>query len=104
MAKFRFLKNRAALILTALLLLQGGMYYGLSRGNEAPTVTRPLDTFPTTIGGWRMVQQGVMEPEVRDVLRADDYLTRDYAVSPEKFANLFVAFFKSQRVGQTPHS
>ncbi len=51
-----------------------------------------------------MIQQGVMEQEVKDVLRADDYVTRDYAASPTKVANLFVAFFKSQRAGQTPHS
>jgi EpsI family protein len=38
------------------------------------------------------------------VLRADDYVTRTYAASTEKSANLFVAFFKSQRAGQTPHS
>ncbi len=51
-----------------------------------------------------MIQQGVMEQEVKDVLRADDYITRGYAAAAEQFANLFVAFFKSQRAGQTPHS
>jgi EpsI family protein len=51
-----------------------------------------------------MIQQGVMEQEIKDVLRADDYVTRDYAASPTQSANLFVAFFKTQRSGQTPHS
>jgi len=51
-----------------------------------------------------MIQQGVMEQDVKDVLRADDYITREYGASSEKVANLFVAFFKSQRAGQTPHS
>ena len=45
-----------------------------------------------------------MEQELKDALRADDYLTRDYAEPPSGIANLFVAFFKSQRAGQTPHS
>ena len=51
-----------------------------------------------------MLQQGVMEQEIKDVLRADDYVTRDYAASATQVANLFVAFFKTQRAGQTPHS
>ena len=103
MPQLDFLKGRPALILTALLVVQGSLFYGFSRG-ETPPATKPLDTFPTQLGGWRMVQQGVMEQEVKDVLRADDYVTRDYAASPTKYANLFVAFFKSQRAGQTPHS
>jgi len=103
MSQLKFLKSRAALLLTALLVVQGSLFYGFSRG-ETPPSYRPLDKFPTQIGGWRMVQQGVMEQEVKDILRADDYVTRDYAASPAKVANLFVAFFKSQRAGQTPHS
>jgi EpsI family protein len=51
-----------------------------------------------------MVREGVMEQEEKDVLRADDYLTRQYAASSGKSANLFVAYFQSQRAGQTPHS
>src|ERR1700688_2189317 len=103
MSQFNFLKSRAAFLLTAFLVVQGSLFYGFSRG-ETPPKYKPLDGFPTQVGGWRMIQQGVMEPEVTEVLRADDYVTRDYAASPTKYANLFVAFFKSQRAGQTPHS
>src|SRR6202795_3197057 len=103
MVQLSFLKGRAAIILTILLIAQGSIFYGFSRG-ETPPSYRPLDRFPKEVGGWRMVQQGVMEQDVKDVLRADDYITREYAASSEKAANLFVAFFKSQRAGQTPHS
>jgi EpsI family protein len=103
MSQLNFLKSRPAFLLTAFLVVQGSLFYGFSRG-ETPPSYKPLDGFPTQVGGWRMVQQGVMEQEVRDVLRADDYITRDYAASPTRIANLFVAFFKSQRAGQTPHS
>jgi EpsI family protein len=51
-----------------------------------------------------MVREGDMEKDERDVLRADDYLTRDYAGSGGMKASLFVAYFQSQRAGQTPHS
>jgi len=103
MARLSFLKGRAALILSVFLIAQGSIFYGFSRG-ETPPSYRPLDGFPKQLGAWRMVHQGVMEPEVKEVLRADDYVTRDYALTPEKSANLFVAFFRSQRAGQTPHS
>jgi EpsI family protein len=103
MAQLSFLKGRPAMILSFFLILQGSLFYGFSRG-ETPPSYLSLDGFPKEIGGWRMIQQGVMEQDVKDVLRADDYITREYAASPEKVANLFVAFFKSQRAGQTPHS
>jgi EpsI family protein len=103
MEQIHFLKRRAATILSVLLIVQGSLFYGLSRGEASPSY-RPLDGFPREIGEWRIVREGVMEQEIKDVLRADDYVTRTYAASTEKSANLFVAFFKSQRAGQTPHS
>ncbi len=103
MTRFSFLKSRAAMILSLLLVAQASLFYGFSRGETAPAY-RPLDGFPKQLGPWQMVEQGVMEQEVKDVLRADDYITREYSSGPEQFANLFVAFFKSQRAGQTPHS
>ena len=51
-----------------------------------------------------MVREGVIEQDDKDVLRADDYLTRQYAASLGKIGSLFVAYFQSQRAGQTPHS
>ena len=46
-----------------------------------------------------------IEKEVQDVLRADDTLNRIY-MGPESnsAAFLFIAFFKTQRSGQAPHS
>src|SRR6202162_1685192 len=103
MARLSFLKVRPAMILSSFLIIQVSLFYGFSRG-ETPPSYRALDRFPKEIGGWRMIQQGGREQDIKDVLRADDYITREYAASPEKIANLFVAFFKSQRAGQTPHS
>ena len=96
--------NRPAFILSALLGIQGAAFYGLSRRAELTPATRPLAEFPGRIGDWRMVREGAIEQEDRDVLRADDYLTRQYATSSGKSASLFVAYFQSQRAGQTPHS
>jgi EpsI family protein len=96
--------NQTALVLTALLLVQGTGYYALSSRAETIPASKPLSEFPAVIGQWRMVREGVIEQDEKDVLRADDYLTRQYASAPDKTASLFVAYFRSQRAGQTPHS
>ena len=95
--------NRPAIILSSLLVVQGGAFYGLGRRAEVIPLSKPLSDFPAVIGGWRMVREGTIEPDERDVLRADDYLTRQYGRQGET-ASLFVAYFGSQRAGQTPHS
>ncbi len=98
------LPTRPTLILTTLFVAQGAAFYGLGLRPEAVPPSKPLSGLPTVIGDWRMVREGEIDQDERDVLRADDYLTRQYAASSGKSANLFVAYFQSQRAGQTPHS
>ncbi len=98
------MRKSPTLVLSALFLLQGAAFYGLSWRAEVIPASKPLSQLPTAIGGWRMVREGVIEQEEKDVLRADDYLTRQYVASPGKSVSLFVAYFRSQRAGQTPHS
>ena len=95
--------SRAALILTILLLAQAAVFYGFSRGELAPP-HRPLDQLPGVLGDWKLLKTGVMEKEIQDVLKADDYTTRWYGKPNAPVASLFVAFFASQRTGQVPHS
>jgi EpsI family protein len=96
--------KRAVIILTVLLLLQAAVFYGSTRREYIPLV-RPLSELPIEFGSWKLAQEGVIEPEVRDILKADDLLTRSYVnVQSRANGNLFVAFFKSQRTGQAPHS
>jgi EpsI family protein len=96
--------RRTALVLGALFVVQGTAFYGLSLRAELIPRSKPLAEFPMVIGEWRMLREGVIEQEDKDVLRADDYLTRQYASASGQRANLFVAYFRSQRAGQTPHS
>jgi EpsI family protein len=88
--------------LTLLLVIQAVLFYSASHG-EATPLASPLKAFPQTVGAWRMVQEGVIDQETQDILRADDTMTRAYA-GPGGGANLFVAYFKTQREGQSPHS
>jgi EpsI family protein len=101
---FGFLKSTRARVLTVLLLAQLAGLFAVSR-REAVPLARPLAEFPKQVGGWTLAQEGVVDQETMDVLRADDLLTRTYVDAARgRGANLFVAFFKSQRTGQAPHS
>jgi len=99
-----FLRTPHAAILSLVLVAQAVVVFGFSRAESAPPL-RPLKDCPTQFGDWRMVSEGVIEKEVQDVLRADDTMTRLYKQGATGFpVSLFVAYFKTQRTGQTPHS
>ena len=99
-----FLKSRQAKILSAILISQALLFYGMSRA-EANPESRPLSGLSEQLGSWRMSKQGVIDDETREVLKADELLNRGYVnMALRVEANLFVAYFKTQRTGQTPHS
>ena len=102
-SKTSFFTRPPVIILSVVLIAQACLLYGFSRGETIP-LSRPLDGFPQQVGDWRMTAQGVMEPEVQAVLRADDYLNRDYTDASGRMANFYVAYWRSQRAGQTPRS
>src|SRR5512142_690266 len=113
----RLLNSKPAFWLTGALLVQGAFFYAIaSRPELAPPVS-PLSTFPRLLGSWQLSQDIPIEKDIQDVLRADDTMNRLYvygtsgAIPPEAdvcryapCANLFVAYFKTQRSGQSPHS
>jgi EpsI family protein len=99
-----FLRNKYALAATFVLAAQTAGFHAISRRENVPPA-RPLAEFPLQLGDWQLAQEGVVEKEVMDVLKADDVLNRTYYdPATGRAANLFVAYFKSQRAGQAPHS
>jgi EpsI family protein len=96
------LSNRYARILTGALLVQAVLFYTASHGDAVP-LKQPLSQFPMTLGAWHTVSVGVVDKETLDILKADDTMSRNYA-SPMGVVNLWVAYFKTQRTGQSPHS
>ncbi len=101
----RFLNNRYARALSALLLLQLFAFYLIASRREKTLETGPLALFPESFSGWTAVRTYPIEQETLDVLRADDTLDRLY-VEPARNRGviLFIAYFKTQRYGQSPHS
>lgn len=102
MAVTNLTHNKYLRVLSVVLVGQAVLFYSASHGESTP-LAKPLSQFPTVFGNWYMAQEGVVEKETLDVLRADDTLDRFYA-GPEGGANLFIAYFKTQRTGQSPHS
>ena len=100
-----FLRNRYAIVLTAVLVLQTGLFYAVaSRPEKIPDIP-PLSSFPESIGGFTSVRSVPLDQETRDLLKADDILDRVYLDSTRtREIVLFVAYFKTQRYGQSPHS
>jgi len=97
-------KNKPALVLTAVLLVHAGVFYGFSR-EENPPPHRALSDFPDVVGTWEKYQEGVVEEAVQEVLQADDTLVRFYRdEATGRAASLYIAYFRTQRTGVNPHS
>ena len=94
---------KPAIVLSAVLLAQTGLFYGFSRSEKIPDY-KPFNTFPSQLGNWRLAQEIPLDEDTKNVLRGDDYINRWYVSPSRAAAGLFVAFFKTQRAGQTPHS
>ena len=101
---FDFLKSKAALAVTIVLLAQAAVLYSSVRPESVPE-GRPLASLPLSFGPWNFAQEGAVDDETKDVLKADDLLFRSYHdASTGRAATLFIAAFRSQRDGKAPHS
>jgi EpsI family protein len=90
----------------AALLVVGGAfinYWAAAGGARAPR--KALAEFPAELGGWRQASRDVrFDAATEAVLRADDYVSRDYAGEGGRFASLYVGYYATQRTGATYHS
>lgn len=92
-------------LLLAVLLLSGIMINLWERAGEARVERRALQDFPTQLGAWR--QTGAdqrFDKETESVLRADDYVMRNYALPDGRAASFYVGYYGTQRNGATYHS
>ena len=100
---FKFLKSTPARLVTVFLVIQSALLYSSIRTEFVPS-SRPLAELPRTIAPWTMVQESFVDKETMDVLKADDTLNRVYQGPTGDQASLFVAAFRTQRNGKSPHS
>jgi len=71
---------------------------------ETPQVNRvPFAQLPAAIGQWQLAGNLAIEDESLKVLKADDYINRLYVRGSSAVA-LFIAYYATQRQGDTMHS
>ncbi len=91
--------------LMAALLLGGTALLLHARNSGEVIVARPaLSSFPKTLQDWTSTDFSIPQ-DVLDVLGPGDFLLRDYRnQSSNSVVDLFIAYFPSQRSGDTIHS
>ncbi|HEX8558572.1 MAG TPA: EpsI family protein [Pyrinomonadaceae bacterium] len=91
--------------MAALLVLGGAVVNFWAAAGEARAPRRALAEFPAEVGGWRQAGRDVrFDAATEAVLRADDYVSRDYAGDGGRSASLYVGYYATQRAGATYHS
>ena len=92
-------------VLLVLILLAGVIVNAWSYFGEARVERKDLNDFPQSIGAWqRTGTDQILDDETLKVLRASDYLLRDFRKPEGQVANLYVGYYASQRTGATYHS
>jgi EpsI family protein len=92
-------------VLLVLLLVVGVIVNAWSYLGEAHVERKELKDFPQTIGAWqRTGNDQILDDQTMQVLRASDYLLRDFRKPEGQVANLYVGYYATQRTGATYHS
>jgi len=72
---------------------------------EAHVERKPLKDFPAEVGAWRQVgSDQVLDAATLQVLRASDYLMRDFRRPDGAAANFYVGYYATQSNGASYHS
>ena len=97
--------NRHFWVLLLALVACGIFINFLERAGEARVERRELKEFPSDLGAWRQKGSDVrFDAAAEAVLRADDYMMRDYVGRGGATANFYVGYYATQRSGATYHS
>jgi EpsI family protein len=95
---------RFGLVLVAILLagifINCWVYLG-----EAHVVRKELKECPQQLGGWTQIGgDQILDSQTLTVLRASDYVMRNYRTVDGQVANFYVGYYATQRDGATYHS
>jgi len=92
-------------ILLVAILVGGTLANAWSYLGEASVVRKGLKDFPAQLGSWqRNGSDQEIDSETMSVLRASDYVLRNYKNVDGNAANFYVGYYASQRSGASYHS
>ena len=99
------MKTQSRFVLAAILLAATAVFLHARGRNEVFPPRQPLAAFPEQLNTWYGTEIPIPQ-DVRDVLGAGDFLLRVYrnTETRDPYVDLFVAYFPSQRAGDTIHS
>lgn len=86
------------ILLSATLSLSHGVEF-----REKIPIKKSFEYFPVNVGQWSGVQQS-MEQKIIDALDLSDYVTIDFHDKLGRTVNFYVAYYESQRKGESIHS
>jgi EpsI family protein len=99
------IRSGTRFLAVAVLIAGTGLLLQARGRNEVFPPRLPLQSFPARLGPWTATDVAI-EKEVLDVLGPGDFLLRDYRPQDHTHLaiGLFIAYFPSQRAGDTIHS
>ena len=99
------MSSHSRFAVVAVLLAATALFLHARSRNEVLPAREPLADFPHQLGEWTGTDVTIQQ-EVLDVLGAGDFLLRVYQDSSRRqpYVDLFLAYFPSQRTGDTIHS
>lgn len=95
----------ARFAIAALLIATTAIFLRARTRNEVFPSRLPLKSFPAQLGPWTGTDVAI-DKDVLQVLGPGDFLLRVYTNphEPNTYVDLFIAYFRSQRTGDTIHS
>jgi len=92
-------------VFAALLIVTTAIFLRAHTRSEVFPARLPLQSFPAQIGPWTGTDVAI-DKDVLQVLGPGDFLLRVFTnpQEPDSYVDLFIAYFRSQRTGDTIHS
>jgi len=75
----------------------------LAKRDSAPVASKPMSSFPLTLGNWR-ANQTRLPVSVETASGASDYYYGNFLSADNKRVNLYIAYYEDQKIGAAPHS
>jgi EpsI family protein len=99
------MNSHARFALALILMLVTALFLQARNRGEVFPSRKPLAQFPEQLGNWSGTDVEITK-DIRDILGPGDFLLRVYRDQQERLPNtdIFVAYFPSQRAGDTIHS
>jgi len=92
-------------LLFVLILAGGALVNSWAYLGEKPVQRKALKEFPEEIGTWhKSGNDQILDDATLKVLRASDYLIRDFRTSQGQIANFYVGYYATQGDGSSYHS